>query len=361
MRTAKIPHAARHLRTYAEFESYLVDFVAGRYPFLWIVGRPGVGKTESIKAAVRGREVYYRKSGQLTPARFYDDLFRHRGQPVILDDSEHLLEDRIGAKLVAALGDTTPVKVLSWGIRSPVMGNVPDVFSTTSPLCILANRSTAHAAIQSRAVILYFDPTNLEIHRAVARWFWDQEIHDWFGRHLHRLLPLDARWYVIADQDKRSLRDWRQIILTTHATDRAACLVQDLEGDPAYPTREDKGRRFVELVGKAKGASRRSYFRLRKRLEVEGRLRVETVPPIPLRRTRPPGVPSLLELEAMEADPARQSEEEPAPLDLPAREQFAQPVRGQAPPHEPAPRPALDDSLPWEDLPRQDDEDDGDD
>ena len=50
---------------------------------------------------------YYRKGGQLTPLQFYLDCYVHRGEPIILDDAEHLLDDRIGAKLVSALGDTS--------------------------------------------------------------------------------------------------------------------------------------------------------------------------------------------------------------------------------------------------------------
>src|SRR4051812_4449882 len=115
MRTRKVPQGARHLRTYTEYQSYLEDFVQGRYPFLWILGRPGVSKTESVRAAVRGRDVYYRKGGQLTPAQFYVDCYRHRGEPIILDDAEHLLDNKVGAKLVAALADTTPEKQLSYG------------------------------------------------------------------------------------------------------------------------------------------------------------------------------------------------------------------------------------------------------
>src|SRR4051812_8278629 len=99
MRTRKVPPGARHLLTYAEFRSYLDDFVRGLYPFLWFVGRPGLGKTEHIGEALRGHNAYYRKGGQLTPLQFYLDLYQHRGQPVILDDAEHLLENRVGAKL----------------------------------------------------------------------------------------------------------------------------------------------------------------------------------------------------------------------------------------------------------------------
>ena len=347
MRTRSIPIGARHLRTYAEFQSYLSDFVRGIYPFLWIVGRPGVSKTESITKAVRGLAVYYRKGGQLTALQFFLDCYFHRGQPIILDDAEHLLEYKVGEKLISALGETSAAKQLCYGSTSRVLGDVPQTFYTSSPLCIIANKATKHAAIQSRAITLYFDPTNLEVHRAVAAWYWDQEIHDWFGRHLHRLPPLDSRWYVIADRDKRAGRDWRQIILTTHALDRASCVIQDLEGDSACPTREDKARRFLEILGNAKGASRASYFRLRRRMEEGQCLVPQVVPTIPLRRTSPPAIPSLLELESRETQPT-QPEEEAQPLDVPAREEFVQPIRGGVVLPTAAPRPVLDDALPWE-------------
>jgi hypothetical protein len=358
MRLPKIPREARHLRTYEEFGSYLKDFANGIYGFVWVVGRPGTCKTMSIRAAVRGHKVYYRQGGQLTPARFYIDGYEHRGEPIILDDAEHLLDRPLGARLVSALGDTSPVKQLSYGTASRALGDVPDTYSTTSRLCIIANRVTASEAIQSRAVVLYFDPTSAEVHRAVARWYWDQEIHDWFGQHLHRLRPLDSRWYVMASADKRAGRDWGRIVLTTHAPSRAACLVQDLEADPAYPTRKDKARRFVEQMGSVKGASRATYFRLRKRLEDEGRLAVQVVPPITLVRTRPPSTPSVAELDSLDAVPPVKPEEESTPLDVPAREAFAQPIRGATPGQSPPPRYTTDDSLSWEARPQEDEDGD---
>jgi hypothetical protein len=128
---------------------------------------------------------------------------------------------------------------------------------------------------------------------------------------------------------------------------------------PAYPTREDKVRRFVQVMGEDRGASRASYFRLRRRLEEEGRLLVQVVPPIPLRHTRPPATPSALELDSMGAPPPGQPEPEPRPVDVPAREEFAQPIRGQAPPRAAPARPILDDTVPWEppETPARPDED----
>jgi len=358
MRNRKIPRDARHLRTEKEFQSYLADFGANRYPFLWVVGRPGTGKTEAITAAVRGRKVYYRKAAQLTPLQLYIDCYRHLGQPIILDDAEHLLDNSLGAKLISALGDTSRVKHLAYGTTTRLLEDVPKCYHTTSPLCIIANRATAHEYLQSRAVTLYYDPTNLEIHRAAARWYWDQEIYDWFGQHLHRLEPVDSRWYVIADCDKRAGRNWQRIIQDAHVQNRAACIVQDLETDKAYPGREDKVKRFVELLKEAHGASRASYFRLRRRLEEEDRLIVRAVPTVRLRHAKPPTTPSTADLELLEQAIPSEPEEEPRPIDVPtAREEFSQPIQGHAQPPTTPSRPMLDDSLPGEPPERHEDDD----
>lgn len=356
MRVREVPPGARRLKAYAELESYLADFAQGNYPFLWVVGRPGVAKTESLRAAVRGRDVFIQKGGQLTPLQFYVNCFAHRGKPVILDDAEHLLDNKVGAKLVSALGDTTTAKRMCYGTTTRLPAGTPQSYLTTSPLCVIANKNTRDEAIQSRAVTLFFDPTNLEVHRAVARWYWDQEVHDWFGRHLHRLPPLDSRWYVTASQDKRAARDWRHILLSSRTPDRQTCLVQDLEQDAACPTTEDKARRFSEELAGEKGASRATYFRIRRRLEGEGTLVPECVGPIQLSRSRPPASPTLAELDEMEAG-RPEPEEEPGRLDVPLRDTFTQPIRGTGPTRSGAVRPTLDDNLPWE-APRQRDDED---
>jgi hypothetical protein len=316
------------LPTYAEFQSYLKNFADGGYQFLWVVGRPGTGKSKAIRAAISGCAVYYRTGGQLTPLQFYLDCHANRNKPIILDDGEHLLENKLGAKLVSALADTARVKELCYGTTSRALGEVPKVFFTTSPLCLIANRVTLDTAILSRAVVLHFDPTNSEIHRAVASWFWDQPIHDWFGEHLARLEPLDARWYLHAAQDKQAGRDWAQILLRAHALDRASVVIQDLEIDPTCPTREDKADRFVASMAGTKGASRATYFRLHRRLVDNDQMAIRVVSPITLRRTRPPGQPSQLELDSMAAGFPPPPDEDAPPVDVPARAEFVQPVRG---------------------------------
>src|SRR5262249_27948467 len=199
-RNRAAPKGARFVRTYADLERYFADFGAGVYPFMWVIGPPGAGKSEEITEAMRGRQVYYRKGGQITPFQLYCDAYRHRGLPLSLDDAEHVLDDPPGKRLLCALADTTRARQVSWSSSTARLGEVPQSYETTSPLCIIANVTTSHAAIQSRAVTLFFDPSNVEIHCYVARWYWDQQIHNWFGQHLRRLPSLEARSYVHASQ-----------------------------------------------------------------------------------------------------------------------------------------------------------------
>jgi hypothetical protein len=49
----------RILTRYAEAESYFQDFARGTYQFIWLTGRSGVGKSESIKAALAGTPVLH--------------------------------------------------------------------------------------------------------------------------------------------------------------------------------------------------------------------------------------------------------------------------------------------------------------
>src|SRR5262249_10342371 len=140
-------------------------------------------------------------------------------------------------------------------------------------------------------------------------------------------------------------RDWRRILLSNHTHDRASALVQSLEMDASCPTREDKARRFMEAMRGEDGASRATYFRIRRKLEREGRLVVEQVAPVPLRQPRRPGPPPALDLSIPPTLPPATLGADEAPRDISARQEFAQPVRGNAGPGAPA-RPVLNDLMP---------------
>jgi hypothetical protein len=78
-----------------------------------------------------------------------------------------------------------------------------------------------------------------------------------------------------------------------------------------------------------------------------GKLGFEVVENVRLRRTKPPGKPTLAELESMEAG---QQPPDPTSVtaDVPTRGDFERPVRDDAPASAAPQRVRLDDTLPWE-------------
>jgi hypothetical protein len=341
----------RVLTRYAELHSYLQQFAAGLYPFLWVMGRPGVGKTEAAQAAVRDRKVLYVKSARVSALALYLECYEHLNEPVVLDMDEmsDVLKDPDWRRLFLALGETTPAKALHWHSTTTRLGHTPTHFETASTLCVVSNEKPRQAAVWSRATVLEFSPTNREVHVAAARWFWDQEIYDWIGRHLDRLHPLDMRWYHEAYSDRLAGRDWQDLLLRYYALNHAETLVQDLENDPAHPTRRDKERRFVEIMAGQKGGSRANYHLIVARLRKTGRLELAEgleggglSAPIQVRGKRPPSPEGL-------------TQAAPPPADIPRRDAFRQTVTGAGEPVRTR-REEADDTVGWE-RPPQDDED----
>lgn len=340
MKTPKVPKGARTVRLYPELESYLMHFAEGKEPFLWIVGRPGLSKSESIRRATAKRKVLLIGAGQITPFHFYQQCYLHRGEPIILDDAEIILDAPTGKKLVSALGELSPAKRLFWGSSNRALerDGIPATFYTNSPLCVIANRVTNDPAVMSRGTLLHFAPANPEVHRAVADWFWDQEIHDFIGRNVTAFGPLDVRWYVKASRDKKNRRDWKRILLESHGNSPEESTVQGLEIDPRCLTSEEKVRAFSEATGR----SERTYFRIRSRLESQGTLTPPPFVPTPVRGRSP----EKIDMETLDclteaaARPTAVEEEQPAlrVVDVPApnpREEFTRP----APPRRPLLRP----------------------
>jgi hypothetical protein len=359
-----LPRGAREPRrisTEAELRGYLADILAGNYPFLWIYGRTGTGKTETFLEMAQGRRLLYCKGGRHSPLRLHIDAYHHRGELIALDDAEDFRNQDGGYRVMSNLGETRHVKLMDWGTTTHLLGDVPVRYRTTSPFLVLCNYAPQDPATLSRAVLVWFTPSNPEVHRMVGNWFWDQEIHDWFGRHLHEMGEVECRDYIAACNDKRAGRDWRRLLLASHGRPYEDALVLDLEHDPAYPTREDKARRFSQATGKV----RATYFNTRRGMLAEGALGVEGVPPISLRNSRPPARPSQSEVDEADrrADRPRQGEnrEQPRPPDVPLRNDFQEPVRGQVnpngqPPQPLQPRVRSDDTVGWERPPADDDD-----
>src|SRR5882724_7271832 len=278
-----LPSHAVHLTTFAELEPYVLAFGAGHLNLLMIFGPPGVGKSRSVRQAL-GNQVCW-IGGQATPFGIYLKAYEHRREPIVLDDVDGLYADRLGVRLLKALGQTERTKTLSWQSAAPTLERqgIPRQFTTTSRVVLIGNdwKTLNHdvAALEDRGHLLLFEPTPLEVHRQAARWFWDQEIFDFIANHLHLMMQHSLRTYCHASELKQAGLDWRQGVLSRCLTG-VALAVAKLKANPAFGSEDDRVRAFVQ----SGAGCRASYFRhaqkLRPALRPPKLLLAQSSPPV---------------------------------------------------------------------------------
>ena len=146
-------------------------------------------------------------------------------------------------------------------------------------------------AIVDRAHFVFFAPTPVEIHKNAALWFWDQEVYDYIGEHLHIIDSdkLSARTYVKAFERKPK-GDWQEFINRRYCKQTAEQWVVALENDPKYKSVDE---RVAEFIRQTK-LSRATYFNFKKSLKAGGTLELPVVPRFRL-TGKPPDVSDLEE------------------------------------------------------------------
>jgi hypothetical protein len=282
--SAKLPPHALRLETYAELEAYVRAFAAGHLHLLMLFGPPGVGKSRHVRRALDRRACWI--SGQATPLGIYLEAYAHRRQPLVLDDVDGLYADRSGIRLLKALCQSEPTKVLSWHTATPILKRltVPARFTTTSRVALIGNDwktlNADVAALEDRGHVLVFEPTALEVHRHAAGWFWDQDVFDFVATHLHLIAKHSLRMYGQAWELKQAGLDWRQAVLCRFLTGPALAVAR-LKADPSFASEAARVRAFV-----AAGAGcRATYYQHARRLQPPTRT---PTPNIVLMHTTPP-------------------------------------------------------------------------
>lgn len=159
-----------------------------------ISGAPGIGKTYTVeqKIGLRGEERQNFRSrvvkGAITPVNLYKLLYkyRHKGEVVVLDDSDTIFFDDQGVSILKAALDSSPVRTISWLAESNALkgdeevGDIPQQFDYHGTMIFITNtdfqgivdkgssKLAPHfGALMSRAI--YVD---LKVHdpRAIAVW-----------------------------------------------------------------------------------------------------------------------------------------------------------------------------------------------
>jgi hypothetical protein len=158
------------------------SFAAGRLPAVMLVGPPGQYKTQSLlKALKKSRHLYLR--GRVSALSLYEQLYEHRDELVILDDTAEMLKDRNVQEMLRDLTESTESRQVSWRTQSNILADkgLPTSFETKSRLCVVANEvGTAGVwpALNSRCLRWEIDLSWAELIKQVRRdrWFHDEEI-----------------------------------------------------------------------------------------------------------------------------------------------------------------------------------------
>jgi hypothetical protein len=277
-RSPAIPREVIQVTDYAQLELYLTKFARGELGLVLLLGRHGTGKSESVKQSLAvqadtdatGMEAQGALvvEGHMQPFGLYRQLWNHRNQPVVLDDLDRLYADPDCVRLLKPLCNTVREKRLHWLTNLTLNdGGLPPTFTTASNVILIANEwkslNPNVRALEDRAIILHFCPSNEEVHRKVRQWFDDPEVYDFLSRLLPVIPAVSMRHYCKGSQLRQAgFADWRNSLLQMIIPDRRVACVMAVQYDPESLSEQQRVASFVA----ATGASRATYFRIKAKL-----------------------------------------------------------------------------------------------
>lgn len=248
-RAAELPRELIPITKYSQLDLYLGKFAAGELGLVLLLGRHGTGKSQGVRHALNilssdrytpaegGPQVLY-VEGHMRPYGLYCSLWEYRDHAIVLDDLDKLYADADCVRLLKPLCNTEQFKRITWLSNMTLRGSdIPSSFGTTSRVILIANEwrtlNPNVRALEDRAIILHFDPSNSEVHRRVGEWFQDHEVYRFIARMLPSIKALSMRHYCKASQLRQAgLSDWRTSLLQMVFSDPRLACVAALQNEP---------------------------------------------------------------------------------------------------------------------------------
>lgn len=265
------------IRTYSDLAKYAHAWAEGQINLLILVGNPGLSKSRTFKAALQRDQALPHRvlEGTVSAFQLFRELFLHIHHLCLIDDADGLFYDKPAVRLLKLVCQTEPVKTVSWNTATnllksagPGATDIPREFETKSPVCIVLNELDAKnknvLAVTDRGLVLHFEPDAAEVHREVEarRWFNDQEIFSYVGRHSSLISKPSIRHYKKAAELKVIGEDWRGALQQFWGLTSDARVVLRLADDPSFRTEKDRIAAFERETGR----SRQTYFNLKTKL-----------------------------------------------------------------------------------------------
>ncbi|GAB4147687.1 MAG: hypothetical protein Tsb009_20990 [Planctomycetaceae bacterium] len=211
-------------------------------------------------------------AGYTSPFALYRRLWECRDVPVVIDDLDRLYPQPDCIRLLKQLCNSNSVKQISWFSRAADQQNgLPQTFDTCSTVALIGNTwrtlSADVRALEDRAILLHFEPSNRELHATTGTWFDDDDVYRFIGSVLSDVSQLSIRQYLKG----RALRqagftDWQATLLNMLLLDPSLARVARLQVDGSFEKEEERVKQFVHETGQ----SRATYFRLKRQLRRKG-------------------------------------------------------------------------------------------
>ena len=118
-------------------------------------------------------------------------------------------------------------------------------------------------ALEDRAIIVHFDPSNECVHEQAGEWCEDEEVHRFIGGYLSAVPAVSMRWYAKAQKLKvAGFQDWRTSLLQMMLSNRDLAILAGLLAERGLRTDKERVAAFLARTGK----SRATYYRLKRQL-----------------------------------------------------------------------------------------------
>lgn len=227
-----LPDTAITVTTYQQYKNIVDKWIQGDLEgSLIIVGTAGVGKSET---ALRGFEAlglgrgdgsgagdFAYIKGKATQRAVYEQIYRYKDRPIVIDDTDELLADTTVSALLKMLLETSDPKIVQWNTAKTLSdnSNLPPQVETTSRTLIIANElklvSKNFGAVLDRSTILYFAPKAEEVHNYVKTW-WDMKKHkdvfDFMADRIQLTPSPSCRFYVKGKLWKNAGLNWQNMV-----------------------------------------------------------------------------------------------------------------------------------------------------
>lgn len=253
--------------TFAELSKYVDFFTKGKATAMMIQSVGGVGKTETVKRALKKLGVQHTyKTGHMTVTELVRLFYEHRDELIVIDDVDALFQSERTFSILRAACDTGMDRKVEYASPSYTVADIPQSFSVTSQVLLLVNsfpESPSINAFKTRAVCVEFQPTPEELSKKLHEIVVgstsvpnDPEVIEAFDMFAPVSKEPNFRAYILSALMKPAGIDWKKHLSESMKVDPLIGAM--LRATQERKTFKDRQERFVELTGK----SGRTYARL---------------------------------------------------------------------------------------------------